>query len=182
VIPALVHLGEFRVLPWLIPGIAISAVIGLVTGGWFGRVLGLRRSLAGVLIVSLGMVLSATLTPLRGAFQFGAVGTGSCDFSRMGLAPLSELLRFNDASLNVLLFMPLGVSIGLMPRSRLKVIVFVAAIALPFAIETTQMLLPLLDRSCESADVIDNLTGLVLGLAGGFAVGWLARSMDRRPR
>jgi glycopeptide antibiotics resistance protein len=100
----------------------------------------------------------------------------------MGLAPLSELLRFNDASLNVLLFMPLGVSIGLMPRSRLKVIVFVAAIALPFAIETTQMLLPLLDRSCESADVIDNLTGLVLGLAGGFAVGWLARSMDRRPR
>ncbi len=178
---ATVHLGESRVLPWLLPGVAISAVIGLAAGGWLGRVLGLRRSLAGALIVSLGTVLSATLTPLRGAFQ-GAVGAGSCDFSRMGLAPLSELLRFNDASLNVLLFTPLGVSIALMPRSRLKVVVLVAAIALPFAIETTQMLLPVLDRSCESADVIDNLTGLVLGLVGGFAAGWLARSMDRRPR
>ena len=179
---ALVHLGEFRVLPWLMPGVAISAGIGLAASRWLGRVLGVRRSLAGALIVSLGMVLSATLTPLRGAFQFGAVGTGSCDFSRMGLAPLSELLRFNDASLNVLLFIPLGLSIALMPRSRLKVVVIVAAAALPFAIETAQMLLPVLDRSCESADVVDNLTGLVLGLAGGFVVGWLARTTDRNPR
>ena len=61
---ALVHLGEFRVLPWLMPGVAISAGIGLAASRWLGRVLGVRRSLAGALIVSLGMVLSATLTPV----------------------------------------------------------------------------------------------------------------------
>ena len=177
-----VHLGGSRALPWFLPGVAISVGIGLTTGGRVGRALGLRRAVATALIVSLGIILSATLTPQWEALAFGAQGSGSCDFSRMGLAPLRELVRFDDPSLNVLLFMPLGVSIALMPRSRLKVVALVAAIALPFAIETAQMLLPLLDRSCESADVIDNLTGLVLGLAGGFAVGWLARTMDRRPR
>jgi glycopeptide antibiotics resistance protein len=67
------------------------------------------------------------------------------------------------------------------PRSRRKAVVLIAAIALPFAIEITQMLLPILDRACESADVVDNLTGLVLGLGGGVAAGWLGRSMARRP-
>ena len=86
------------------------------------------------------------------------------------------------AILNVLLFMPLGVSIAFMPRSRLKVAVLVAAIALPFAIETTQLLLPILDRGCQSADVIDNLTGLVLGLAGGSVAGLLAGAVYRRTR
>ncbi len=179
---ALVHLGEARVLPWLLPAVAISVGIGLAVGGRIGRVLGLRRAVATALIVSLGIILSATLTPLRGAIQSGAVGTGSCDLSRMGLAPLSELFGFNDTSLNVLLFMPLGVSIALLPRSRLRWVVLIAAIALPFAIETAQLLLPVLDRACESADVIDNLTGLVLGLAGGSLVGWLAAAVYRRAR
>jgi len=179
---ALAHLGESRALPWFLPGLAISVAIGLVASGGVGRALGVRRALAAALIVSLGTILSATLTPLRAALQFGAVGTGSCDFSRIGLAPLSELLRFNDTSLNVLLFMPLGVSIAFMPRSRPVVIILVAAIALPFAVEMTQLLVPWLDRACESADVVDNLTGLVLGLAGGAVVGRLAGAVYRRPR
>ncbi len=56
----------------------------------------------------------------------------------------------------------------------------IAAIALPFAIETIQLLLPVLDRACESADVVDNLTGLVIGLGGGVVAGWLGRSLGRR--
>jgi glycopeptide antibiotics resistance protein len=80
------------------------------------------------------------------------------------------------------MFVPLGVMISLVPRSRRKAAIVVAAIALPFAIETTQMLLPVLDRACESADVIDNLTGLVLGFAGGSVAGWLASAAYRRSR
>jgi hypothetical protein len=34
-----------------------------------------------------------------------------------------------------------------------------------------------LHRGCQSADVVDNLTGLVIGLAGGLALGWLANRL-----
>ena len=138
------------------------------------------RPVAWLMVLSLGVILAATMTPQWEALAFGARGPSSCDFSRAGLAPLRELLRFNDTSGNVLMFVPLGVTIGLLPRSRRTAAVVIAAIALPFAIETIQLLLPVLDRACESADVVDNLTGLVVGLGGGVAAGWLVRSMARR--
>ena len=175
-------LGDSRDLPWLLPGFAISVAVGIAAGGWVGRALGLRRAVAAALIVSIGLVLAATLTPQWEALAFGARGSGTCDLSRMSLAPLHELLRFDDTSLNVLLFAPLGVSIAFMPRSRLKVAFLFGAIALPFVIETTQLLLPILDRGCQSSDCIDNLTGLVLGLAGGAVAGRLASAVYRRPR
>ena len=175
------RLGETLDLPWLLPGAAIAFVVSLAASGAVGRALRVRRPVACVMVLSLGIILAATLTPQSEALAFGAVGTGSCDFSRIGLAPLHELLEFNETSLNVLLFAPLGASIAFIPRSRLKVVVIIAAIALPFGIETIQ-LLPVLDRACESADVIDNLTGLAIGLAGGVVAGRLVAAMDRRPR
>jgi glycopeptide antibiotics resistance protein len=185
----IVHIGGFMALfgdsrdvPWLLPGFLVFVAIGLVASGRVGRALRIRRTLAAALIVSLGVILAATLTPQWAALAFGARGSGACDLSRMGLAQLRELIRFDDTSLNILLFIPLGLSIAFMPRSRLKVVVIVAAIALPFAIETTQLLLPILDRGCQSADVIDNLTGLLLGLVGGAMAGWLAAAVYRRSR
>ena len=179
---ALGRLGESEVLPWLLPGVAVWVAVALVAGGRVGRALGVRRAVAMALIVSLGIILSATLTPLRGALDFGTVGGGSCDFSRVGFAPLRDLLRFGDTSLNVLMFVPLGVSIGLLPRSRLKLAIVVAAIALPFAIEATQLVVLWLDRACESADVVDNLTGLAIGLGGGIVARRLAAGPGSRPR
>jgi glycopeptide antibiotics resistance protein len=179
---ALEDLGESEMLPWFLPAVVIWVAVALAVGGRVGRALGVRRAVSVALVVSLGIILSATLTPLRGALDFGAVGSGSCDLSRVGLAPLRGLLRLNETSLNVLLFVPLGVSIASLPRSRLKAAFVVAAIALPFAIETIQLLVPWLDRACESADVVDNLTGLAIGLAGGVVAGRLAAAVDRRPR
>jgi glycopeptide antibiotics resistance protein len=167
-------------VPWFLPGVGVSVVLGLLVGGRIGQALGVGRGSAGALIVSLGIILSATLTPLRGAIEIGATGSGVCDLSRMGLAPLGELFRFNDAGRNVLMFIPLGLSIGLFPRSRRTAAFVAAAIALPFVIETIQLLLPVLDRACESADVFDNLTGLVVGLAGG-AVALRLLASARRP-
>jgi len=179
---ALGRLGESEVLPWFLPGVVIWVAVALVAGGRVGRTLGVRRAVALALIVSLGIILSATLTPLRGALDFGAVGSGSCDLSRVGFAPLRDLLRLNEASLNVLLFVPLGGSIAFLPRSRLNVIVVAAAIALPFAIEATQLVVLWLDRACESADVVDNLTGLAIGLGGGIVMRRLAAAAVRQPR
>jgi glycopeptide antibiotics resistance protein len=95
---------------------------------------------------------------------------------------MDELRTNGDALGNILMFIPLGVTISLVPGSRRKAAIVVAAIALPFAIETIQLLLPALDRACESADVVDNLTGLVIGLGGGSVAGWLAATVYRRAR
>jgi len=179
---ALVRLGEPSTLPWFLPGVAISIVLALAVGGRVGRALGVRRAVAVALIVSFGIIVSATLTPLDGVVDVGATGTGSCDFTRSGLPKLGELLEINDTSLNVLLFVPLGVSIAFMPRSRARVVVAVAAIALPFAIEATQLLVPLLARGCESADIVDNLIGLAIGLAIGLVAGWLIPGVRRSER
>ena len=71
------------------------------------------------------------------------------------------------SSLNVALFIPLGIAIGLVHVSRPWAALTFAAIALPFAIEAIQLVAPILDRGCQSADVVDNLTGLALGLLIG---------------
>jgi glycopeptide antibiotics resistance protein len=173
--------GESLELPWLLPGAAISVVVSIAASEAVGRALSVRRPVAWVMVLSLGIIMAATLTPQWEALAFGARGSSACDLSRLGFAPLRELLRFGDTSLNVLMFIPLGATIGLLPRSRRAAVIVIAAIALPFAIETAQLLLPVLDRACESADVVDNLTGLVIGLSGGVVAGRLARAAHQQP-
>ena len=85
----------------------------------------------------------------------------------------TEYLRVNDTSLNVLLFIPLGTLIGVLPRSPYRVPILIAAIILPFAIEVLQLVISPLGRACQSADVFDNLLGLTLGLGAGLLVSWI---------
>ncbi len=157
-------------LPWLLPGVVVAALLSAVLNRPLAQALGVRRVLASVLLLSFGVILAATLTPLRNAFD-GGVGSGTCDLSRIGPASIEELRTYRDVGLNMLLFIPLGLAIGIAPRTRLKATVVAAAIALPFAIELIQLLLPALARGCQSADVVDNLVGLVIGLAAGTLVG-----------
>jgi glycopeptide antibiotics resistance protein len=168
-------------LPWFLPGVAITVVVSVVASGAVARSLGVRRAVAWAMLFSLGIILAATLTPQAEALDLGARGPAQCDFSRIGLAPWKRLLSPNDSSGNILMFVPLGVAIGLLPRSRHKATIVVGAIALPFAIEATQLLVPWLDRACESADVVDNLTGLALGLVLGVIAGRIAGRVDRQP-
>lgn len=161
---------------WFWPGVATSIVLGIVLSRRVARAFKVRRTVAMTLLLSLGLIASATLTPSREAVRFGTIGSGSCDLGRIGPASLAELLAFGDPTLNVLLFIPLGVVIGLFPASRRKVVLVVAALALPFAIETIQLLARGLDRACQSSDVSDNLTGLVIGLVVGVVARRLAQS------
>lgn len=171
---------EILAIPWLLPGLAVWIVLASALGGAVGRSLRAGPLLGWSLVVSLGIVVSATLTPSHEAIGSGVSDTRYCDYSRIGLAPIQDVLQFGDTGLNVLMFIPLGVAIGLLPRSGRKAALVVVAIALPFAIEASQRLVSLLDRACESADVVDNLTGLFIGLAVGFVAGWLHRRV-RRP-
>lgn len=158
---------SFRDYPGLFPGLAISVLIGLAVSGRLGQALGTSRTLAWAIVVSAGLALSATVTPSAEALRFGAEGSGVCDLSRLALAPLGDILRFKDAGENVLLFLPLGLTIGLSSRSRLKLLIVAMAVALPFAIEWIQLAATSLGRQCQSADAIDNLTGLVIGIVCG---------------
>lgn len=172
--------GEILAIPWLLPGLVVSLAVAFVLDGPIERFFRTGPVLSWALVVSLGIMVAATLTPSRAAIDSGASGLRVCDFSRVELAPIREVLLFGDTGLNVLLFVPLGVTIGLLPPSRHKVALIAAAVALPFAIEAIQALVRSLDRACQSADVVDNLTGLAIGLVGGLVIERLASAVSRR--
>lgn len=157
------------VLPWFLPGVGLSLIVAVLVSGRVGRWLSCNRLIAALLIISLGIVLSATITPLGTTSDPSEVVGPGCDLSRVALAPLEDLWSLNDASLNIMLFVPLGVAVGLLPGSPRKVAVVIAALLAPFAVELFQLLVPVLGRGCQSADVIDNLTGLIVGMAGATA-------------
>ena len=163
------YLSDFA---WFWPGVAISVVASVGLARRVGSALGGGRLTGAALVFSVGLIVSATLTPSREALRFGAVGSGTCDLSRLGLAALHDVVTLGDPGFNILLFLPFGLVLATLPRSRFAPFL-VAAIILPPAIEATQLLVGVLDRACQSSDVVDNLTGLVIGLAIGRAVVWL---------
>ena len=160
------------------PGIVLSLALSFLTFVPVSRALAISRLHGFLLVLSLGVILAATITPSREALLFGAEGSGRCDLSRFGLLSWWELGHIDDASLNILLFVPFGIALGLCPRSRARSTLVAAALITPIAIELIQLTAVSLGRECQSSDVIDNLTGLLLGLL----VGVIARSVfvDRR--
>lgn len=156
-----------------LPGVVVTLVISTLAAIPVGRRLRMGAGLGWLLLFSVGTVLAATVTPSREALLFGTQGTGSCDLSRFGIAPLHDLRHLDETSLNVLLFVPLGLAVGLVPRSRARALLIVGAVMLPVGIELLQLVVTALDRQCQSADVVDNLTGLLPGLALGLLARWV---------
>jgi hypothetical protein len=155
------------VLPWFLPGLAITTGIAFAIAGRVARRLRIERWIAFLLLMSVGAVLAATIPPDADGFNGRPSAPGRCEFGRIGLAPLSQYLRLGETSLNVILFVPLGLAVGLLGRSPATARVLAAVLALPLAIEAIQSLVPMLGRGCESRDIVDNLLGLGIGLAAG---------------
>lgn len=153
---------------------AVSLIVAIALSPAVAVRLGVRRPVAAALIVGFGLVVSATLMPTTSALQ-GNPSDGVCDLSRLSLPRPSELRWVTSASLNVLLFVPLGLAVGLLPRTRPAGIVALAAISLTFVVEGIQLVVTPLGRGCHSADIIDNLLGLAIGMIIGGAVHVLAR-------
>jgi hypothetical protein len=162
-------------VPYFLPFLAISLVFGLLVARRLGERLSTRPGIAFLLVASLGLVVAATLMPAAGASSGERVAAGWCDLSRVGFAPLGTLVRVNAVSLNVLLFLPLGLAIGLLPGTRARSYLIVGGFALPLVIEATQSLVTVLGRGCESADAFDNAMGLAIGLVMGLSVSAIAR-------
>jgi VanZ family protein len=170
------------VLPWFLPGLAIAAVIALAVAGRVARRLRTKSWVAFLLVTSAGAVLAATIPPKEGGFSGRPPAAGRCDFGRVGLAPLSEYVHLGDTSLNLILFVPLGLAIGLLGRSPTTARVFAAAVVLSPAIEAIQSLVPMLGRGCQSQDVVDNLLGLGIGVVLGVLISVVRTVRGRRDR
>ena len=151
-----------RATPWFWPALAVAVVVSLISYRWIAGWLGASPLVCLLLLISLGGVVALTLTPALFPSTERA-----CDLRIVAPLGLERIFSLGQRSLNVLLFIPVGVSIGLMPWSRSKLVVAAGALALPFLVEGLQYALPPLGHACVAADVIDNLTGLGLGLAAG---------------
>lgn len=150
--------------PGFIPGAFIALAIAVTLNGWISKLLHIGRMLAASIIICLGVIVSATLTTGSESAFFESSNYISCDLTRISLIPLHTLLTFNESSLNIILFIPLGLVIGLLPKSTCKTLVLAFAFILPFIIEIIQFSIPEINRTCQSADVVDNLSGLGIGL------------------
>ena len=177
---ALVEQADFlRGYSAFLPGLAVSVIAAILLGRRVGRWLGAGWAIGFGLVLALGLILSATVTPGDRALVDGIAGSGSCDLGRIGLPSAAELVWPGEALLNALLFIPLGAAIGLSPPSRARTLLAVAALALPFAIELVQLEVARLGRQCQSEDVVDNLVGLAIGFALVIVVRAIVRPLQR---
>lgn len=158
------------VVPLSVLGFAVAVVASLALSRPVARTLRTRRTVAALLLFGFGVVIAATLVPDADAMK-GIASDGTCDVSRIGLAPMRELTRISTISLNVLLFMPLGVAVGLLPRTRAAALVTIMAVSLTFVVEGLQLVVTALGRGCQTADMVDNSLGLIIGIV----IGTLAR-------
>ncbi len=162
--------------PLLIPGVAIAIIVGVGLAPAVAARTGLSTLLAGMLVFAVGAILAITLTPGSGAGFFGRSWCG-------GLFPtprLGQLVSLSsEHGLNVVLFVPLGILIGLIPRARPFAIAAVGALAMPIVIEWIQYSVPRLDRICQTWDALENLIGLAIGIGLGVAIAFGRRSVRR---
>jgi hypothetical protein len=153
-----------------LPGIVAALALTIVMGRRVGALLATGRVLGSVVALSLGVALAATVTPSRDALLSGLVGSGRCDLTRLALPSANQLAWPGDIVLNILLFVPLGLAIGLLPSSPAERRLVPFAYALPFAIEIVQLVVRPLGRECQTGDVVDNLTGLTIGILVGCGI------------
>ena len=161
-----------KALPWAAPSVVAGAILGLMTMAVFPR----RRSASdrigfALLTWCLTVALVVTLSPVRNDY-FGVPSIG-CDWSIWRPLDYHYWFRSGSRPPNVWLFLPAGVGVMLLDRWGKKLFGAMVLGALPPAIELIQDRYPQLKRSCSSQDVIDNWTGLALGVVAGFLLALL---------
>ena len=166
-------------LTWFLPGVAVSLVASRFLASRASDALHVGRWVAWLIVLSVGVIIAATLTPIRAPIGIDIAVGRPCDLARHWLASPTEIMAMSDVTLNVVVFLPLGFAVGWLPVSWRTAAVLAAAIALPPTIEVIQFLIPLLARGCQAADVADCLTGESIGLLAAVVVRLLRRKFTR---
>ncbi|MFK4224036.1 VanZ family protein [Streptomyces sp. NPDC019890] len=166
-----------RATPLFWPGALLSALAGLLCSRRLGRRLGAHPLAAFLLVLALGGIATFTLLPDINSHYLDSLRYAEGGYTAQWHAPrLAELTSVNQNSLNVALFVPLGVAVAHIRPGKAAAWSAVAAAALPFGIEATQYAVPWLLRAADLQDIVDNLLGLALGLFAGHVLGLVARA------
>ena len=179
-------------------GVGVMLLLVVASGaGCLLLSLGLRRRLGGVtavaiggLVWSLAVIASITLIPADGAPGIvpaeGRLTTCSWDIG--GPAPEGFwIFGGGQRLLNTAVFVPPGALLVVAAaRWRAAWVLVPVGLALlagySVLIEATQLELARIDRACDVTDVIDNVTGALLGAAVGVVLAVLLRPWRRRAR
>jgi hypothetical protein len=157
-------------LIWFWPGVAVAVAMSWLLAPVVGRALRIDRRLAWLLVFSIGLIVAATITPIRPPIGIDLTIHRNCDFGRRWFATIPEVTAWTGSTLHIGAFVPAGVAIALLPISLRSAIVVVCVAALPGAVEALHFAVPELARACKSADAIDGLTGLATGMIAGLVI------------
>jgi hypothetical protein len=166
-------------ITWFWPGVAVVLVMSWVLAPTVARLLRMDRRRAWLLLFTIGLVLAVEATPLRGPFGLDLTAQRPCDLGRRWFATLPEIAAMGDVTLDIVIYIPAGVAIALLPMTRRSAVAIAGVLALPGLIEVLQLVVPTLARGCQSGDAIDGLTGLGVGLGLGLVVRLLSRVLIR---
>ncbi|HEX3930189.1 MAG TPA: VanZ family protein [Nocardioides sp.] len=177
-------------ITWMLLFAAAAGLFSLVVGLAVGRRMG---ALAGVawfgLLWSLVVIAIVTLVPARNGLGYIPADEHAtrCSWNINGPAPGGFwIFGGGQELLNTLLFVPAGV-FGVVAASRWRagrVLVPLGLLALAaysLGIEETQLHVARIDRACDVTDIIDNVSGALIGVAAGLVLlpvlrPWRARS------
>ena len=158
-------------IPWVWPAIVAAIGVAALSSRAVASTLGTTAPHAFFLLMSVGGIVALTLTPARHAGGFNA-----CHLSVPQPISMAEFVPLTERGLNVVLFIPLGLTLGLVPRSRIKAEAVLLAAISPAMVELTQYVFNELGRACEGADIVDNLTGLGTGFLVAGLVTFISRT------
>jgi hypothetical protein len=169
---------------WMLLFAAVAGLLAIVVGLAEGRRMG---PLAGIawfgLLWSIAVIGIVTLIPAENGLGYipAAEHATSCSWDIGGPSPDGFwIFGGGQQLLNTLLFVPAGVFLVLaLARWRagwvLVPLGLAALAAYSLGIEQTQLHVARIDRACDVTDIIDNVTGAVIGVAVGVALLPLAR-------
>jgi len=170
-------------------GSALSGAVCLVLALVLRRRLGLTAWTLAALLWSLVVIAMITLIPASGAPGIvpaeGRLDT--CSFDIGGPAPDGFwIFSGGQRLLNTVVFVPTGALLVLTAvrwRSGWMTVPIGLALLAAYSagIEWTQLELARIDRACDVTDIIDNVTGAVVGVLIGLVLAVVVRPWRRRP-
>lgn len=166
---------SLRAAPWVLPGALGVALVAWLLRRPLARLFGVGRPHAFALVAAFGLMLVVTLTPspVEGRWQSERVLDLAITLDRADLRTITE------ASLNILLFVPVGLTASRLPGALARRLLLALAVLAPIGIEIVQYRYPSLGRS---GFVLNDVVANWLGLAAGALVGAVLRPARRRPR
>lgn len=151
---------------WTLLGLMVSVVLSLAL--WpLARRAGWRPGWALAALLSAGLALALTVTPEPGLPVQGVAACIPYDWNDLLYNVLYTGGGVFAGLLNLLLLLPLAVSLVLATRRAWPAVLTV--VALPWVIEAIQTQLP--GRACTVSDILANVAGGALGIV--LAASWL---------